>query len=56
MIMACRDVAKGEEAAESIRTSYPEAEVEVRELDLADTCSIRSFSQKFLRGMYEEAG
>ncbi|CAI5695627.1 retinol dehydrogenase 12 [Oreochromis niloticus] len=49
VIMACRDVEKGEEAAASIRASYPEARVEVRELDLADTCSIRAFAQKFLR-------
>lgn len=50
VIMACRDVEKGEEAAASIRAEYPKAQVEVRELDLADTCSIRAFAQKFLRG------
>lgn len=55
MIMACRDVEKGEEAAASIRASYPEARVEVRELDLADTCSIRAFAQKFLRGEHSLA-
>uniref|UniRef100_A0A4W6FEN9 Retinol dehydrogenase 12 n=1 Tax=Lates calcarifer TaxID=8187 RepID=A0A4W6FEN9_LATCA len=49
VIMACRDVEKGEEAAASIRAEYPKAQVEVRELDLADTCSIRAFAQKFLR-------
>ncbi|XP_061825022.1 retinol dehydrogenase 12 isoform X1 [Nerophis lumbriciformis] len=48
VIMACRDVDKGEEAAASIRFSYPKARVEVRGLDLADTCSIRSFAQQFL--------
>lgn len=48
--MACRDVDKGEEAAASIRATYPKALVEVRELDLADTCSIRAFAQTFLRG------
>lgn len=48
--MACRDVEKGEEAAASIRAAHPKAQVEVRELDLADTCSIRAFAQKFLRG------
>ncbi|XP_037342275.2 retinol dehydrogenase 12 isoform X2 [Pungitius pungitius] len=48
VIMACRNVDKGEEAADSIRAAYPEAQVEVRELDLADTCSIRAFAQKFL--------
>lgn len=49
VIMACRDVDKGEEAAASIRAACPKAVVEVRELDLADTCSIRAFAQKFLR-------
>ncbi|KAF0043910.1 retinol dehydrogenase 12 isoform X2 [Scophthalmus maximus] len=49
VIMACRDVAKGEEAAASIRAAYSKAQVEVRELDLADTCSIRAFAQEFLR-------
>lgn len=48
--MACRDVDKGEEAAASIRAAHPKAQVEVRELDLADTCSIRAFAQKFLSG------
>ncbi|XP_076013426.1 retinol dehydrogenase 12 isoform X2 [Genypterus blacodes] len=48
VIMACRHVDKGEEAAASIRAVYPKAQVEVRELDLADTCSIRAFAQKFL--------
>lgn len=52
--MACRDVDKGEEAAASIRAACPKATVEVRELDLADTCSIRAFAQKFLRGVYKE--
>ncbi|CAG12314.1 unnamed protein product, partial [Tetraodon nigroviridis] len=54
VIMACRDVDKGEEAAASIRAACPKATVEVRELDLADTCSIRAFAQKFLRGVYKE--
>lgn len=50
--MACRDVEKGEEAAASIRAMYHKADVEVRELDLADTCSIHAFAQKFLRGKH----
>ncbi|KAI3367124.1 hypothetical protein L3Q82_008196 [Scortum barcoo] len=53
VIMACRDVEKGEEAAASIRAACPQAQVEVRELDLADTCSIRAFAQKFLREVNE---
>lgn len=53
--MACRDVAKGEEAADSIRAACPNAQVEVRELDLADTCSIRAFAQQFLGGEHRVA-
>ncbi|XP_030626826.1 retinol dehydrogenase 12 [Chanos chanos] len=49
VIMACRDVEKGEEVAAEIRTRIGGAQVEVRELDLADTRSIRAFAQKFLR-------
>ncbi|CAN9501955.1 unnamed protein product [Ophioblennius macclurei] len=49
VIMACRDVEKGEEAAASIRMAHADADVEVRELDLADTCSIRAFAQRFLQ-------
>lgn len=52
MILACRDVQKGEEAAIEIRTRVGGAQVEVRELDLADTCSVRAFAQRFLRGTY----
>ncbi|KAK5886859.1 hypothetical protein CesoFtcFv8_017851 [Champsocephalus esox] len=48
VIMACRDIDKGEESADSIRASCAHAQVEVRQLDLADTCSIRAFAQKFL--------
>ncbi|XP_034015500.1 retinol dehydrogenase 12 [Thalassophryne amazonica] len=49
VIMACRNVEKGEEAAASICAVYPKAQVEVRELDLADTHSIQTFAQRFLR-------
>ncbi|CDQ91001.1 unnamed protein product [Oncorhynchus mykiss] len=52
VIMACRDVEKGEAAAASIRRIYSKANVEVRELDLADTSSIRAFAQRFLRVFY----
>lgn len=49
MILACRDLEKAEEAAAEIRTRVGGAKVEVRELDLADCCSIRAFAQRFLR-------
>lgn len=51
VILACRDVEKGEEAAAEIRTRVGGAQVEVRELDLADTYSIRAFAQRFLQGV-----
>lgn len=51
VILACRDVEKGEEVATEIRIRVGGAKVEVRELDLADTCSIRAFAQRFLRGI-----
>ncbi|XP_061598926.1 retinol dehydrogenase 12 [Cololabis saira] len=53
VIMACRDVVKGEEAADSIRVAIAGAQVEVRELDLADTGSIRAFAQTFLREVHQ---
>ncbi|KPP79555.1 Retinol dehydrogenase 12-like, partial [Scleropages formosus] len=50
VILACRSVEKGEAAAAEIRSKVSGAQVEVRELDLADTCSIRAFAQQFLKG------
>lgn len=50
--MACRDVEKGEEAAAEIRARVGGAQVEVRELDLADAYSIQAFAQKFLLGIF----
>ncbi|HEY4827875.1 MAG TPA: oxidoreductase [Solirubrobacteraceae bacterium] len=44
VVMACRDEAKGERAAASIRASIPNAALEVAPLDLADLASVRSFA------------
>src|ERR1700733_512772 len=44
VVMACRDEAKGERAAASIRASVPNAALEVAPLDLADLASVRSFA------------
>ncbi|TRY86823.1 hypothetical protein DNTS_020541 [Danionella cerebrum] len=52
VILACRDVEKGEEAAAEIQARVGGAKVEVQELDLADTGSIRAFAQRFLRGHF----
>ena len=51
VIIACRNMTKGAKALASIQAACPGAQVEVRELDLADTSSIRAFAQKFLQGL-----
>ena len=45
--MAVRDTAKGEKAAEQIRESVPDAQLEIRELDLASLESVRAFGERF---------
>ncbi len=47
IILACRSVAKGEEAREKIIAVYPAAEIFVLELDLTDLKSVRNFVAKF---------
>jgi NAD(P)-dependent dehydrogenase (short-subunit alcohol dehydrogenase family) len=44
VIMACRDTAKGERAAQTIRDQVPEAELDVTALDLASLDSVRQFA------------
>jgi NAD(P)-dependent dehydrogenase (short-subunit alcohol dehydrogenase family) len=44
VVLACRDLGRGEEAAAEIRAPVPGAELEVRQLDLADLSSVRSFA------------
>lgn len=48
VVMACRNLKKGEEARQIILQDIPTAELEVMELDLSSLESIRSFSGKFL--------
>ncbi|NXV54125.1 RDH12 dehydrogenase, partial [Uria aalge] len=48
VIVACRDIAKGEAAASEIRAETGNQQVIVKKLDLADTKSIREFAEKFL--------
>jgi NAD(P)-dependent dehydrogenase (short-subunit alcohol dehydrogenase family) len=45
VVIACRNVVKGERAASAIRRLVPVAELEVRELDLADLSSVRAFAE-----------
>ncbi len=47
VIMAVRDTAKGERAAAQIRDSVPDAQLEIRELDLGSLASVRAFGAKF---------
>ena len=44
VVMAARNLAKAEDACRSIRSSVPDAAIEVHELDLASLASIASFS------------
>jgi NAD(P)-dependent dehydrogenase (short-subunit alcohol dehydrogenase family) len=46
--MAVRDLDKGAAAMEQIHASVPDAQVDLRELDLADLESIRTFASSFL--------
>ncbi|KFP24798.1 Retinol dehydrogenase 12, partial [Colius striatus] len=48
VIVACRDTVKAEAAASEIRAETGNQQVIVKKLDLADTKSIREFSEKFL--------
>jgi NAD(P)-dependent dehydrogenase (short-subunit alcohol dehydrogenase family) len=44
-VLACRNLAKGEEARRAIEVRAPAATVEVRELDLASLGSVRAFAE-----------
>jgi NAD(P)-dependent dehydrogenase (short-subunit alcohol dehydrogenase family) len=45
VVLACRNTDKGEQAAQSIRADVPDAQVDVRALDLGSLDSVRSFAQ-----------
>jgi len=48
VIMGCRRIPAGSEAAAEIRAAVPGAELEVRELDLGSLASVRAFVEGFL--------
>jgi NAD(P)-dependent dehydrogenase (short-subunit alcohol dehydrogenase family) len=48
VILAVRNVDKGEEAAGEIRQRYPQAQVTVMALNLADLKNVRAFAESFL--------
>lgn len=52
VILAVRNVKKGEAVAGEIRQAYPAADVSVRELDLANLASVRAFAESF-KGDYD---
>ncbi|MDH6227079.1 oxidoreductase [Streptomyces sp. MJP52] len=47
VVLACRDVARGREAAAGIEAGVPAARVDVARLDLADLASVRAFADAF---------
>jgi len=44
VVLACRDVTRGKQAAERIRNGGPAVDIEVQPLDLSDMSSIRAFA------------
>ena len=48
VIMACRSLEKGQRAVDQIRTEFPDAQVLLRPLDLADLSSVQQFANTFL--------
>lgn len=53
VVLACRNLEKGEQARVRIRESYPDAALELMGLDLADLSSVREFARDFLSGHEE---
>jgi NAD(P)-dependent dehydrogenase (short-subunit alcohol dehydrogenase family) len=49
--LAVRDTAKGEEAASTIRSQAPDADLAVGQLDLADLASVREFARGWTGGL-----
>jgi NAD(P)-dependent dehydrogenase (short-subunit alcohol dehydrogenase family) len=49
VILAVRNIDKGEEAARNIRQKYSSSQVSVMHLDLSDLKSVRAFAQNFLK-------
>lgn len=56
VIMACRDLSRAEEAAQEIRqeTGADNAQLVVKQLDLASLTSIRTFCQEIIKVMQRE--
>ncbi|HEX3511929.1 MAG TPA: oxidoreductase [Solirubrobacteraceae bacterium] len=54
VVMACRNLEKGQRALQDVRAAAPNAEVELGELDLASLASIESFAIEFRSAQGEE--
>jgi NAD(P)-dependent dehydrogenase (short-subunit alcohol dehydrogenase family) len=46
VVIACRNLGKGEQAAAQIRRSVPSAQLDLQELDLADLSSVSAFAER----------
>jgi NAD(P)-dependent dehydrogenase (short-subunit alcohol dehydrogenase family) len=46
VVIACRNLSKGEQAAQRIRNALPSAQLALEELDLADLSSVSAFSDR----------
>jgi NAD(P)-dependent dehydrogenase (short-subunit alcohol dehydrogenase family) len=47
VMLACRDIERGKQAADDIRNRVPDADIEVRHIDLADMTSVREFGEGY---------
>ena len=47
VMIACRDIERGKQAADDIRNRVPDADIEVRHIDLADMTSVREFGEGY---------
>src|SRR4029079_15781206 len=47
VMLACRDIERGKQAADDIRSRGPDADIEVRHIDLADMTSVREFGEGY---------
>ena len=47
VMLACRDIERGKQAADDIRSRVPDADIEVRHIDLADMTSVREFGEGY---------
>jgi NAD(P)-dependent dehydrogenase (short-subunit alcohol dehydrogenase family) len=52
VVLACRDLQKGERARREMETAVPGTQIELEELDLASLDSVRAFAERF-RGAHE---